>query len=94
MEEVTEELRLLKEELNAKFDRLFKILESAESANVLNEENQDKVDEDRIPRKFKLSNVQLNELRIFFGYRNEAEKLKTRWLNFSNLKNRRTLMEY
>ena len=76
MEEVTEELRLLKEELNAKFDRLFKILESAESANVLNEENQDKVDEDRIPRKFKLSNVQLNELRIFFGYRNEAEKIE------------------
>ena len=66
MEEVTEELRLLKEELNAKFDRLFNMIESAKSATVLNEANQDKVDEDRIPRKFKLTNGQLNELRIFF----------------------------
>ena len=87
----------MKKELNDKFDRLFKILESAESANVLNEENQDKenqVDEDRIPRKFKLSNVQLNELRVFFGYRNEAEKIEDTMAKFLNLKNRRRLMGY
>ena len=76
MEEVTEELRLLKEELNAKFDRLFNMIESAKSATVLNESALDKVDEDRIPQKFKLTRSQLNELRIFFGYRNEAEKIE------------------
>ena len=44
------------------------------------------MDEDRIPRKFKLSNVQLNELRIFFGYRNEAEKIEDTMAKLLELK--------
>ena len=55
MEEITEELRKLKEELNVKFYSLFTIIESAKSASDLNESAQDKVDEDRIPQKYKLT---------------------------------------
>ena len=85
MEEVAKELKLLKKELNDKFDRLFELLKSAESANVPVEENQVKADEDRIPQKFRLSNEQLNELRVFFGYRNEAEKIEETMAKFLEL---------
>ena len=83
MEEINfiEELKKLKEEFNVRIDRLLTSIESKSSASVLNESTQDKVDENRIPDEYKLNQNQLNELRTFFGTRDEAEKLESQCPN-------------